>query len=357
MSCVRYANTCSLCGESNVQSGDASVNGRIFDRHSRGGELMRDGFSRFSVAAFLVIMTVATGQAVGQDEEAVTPRSLTVDDYFRILTVDEPQISPDGEWVAYTVTTSDIEKDESTSRIWMVPSAGGDPVPMTAEARYASHAAVEPRRPVPGVPRRAAERRQGPGVDAVPRGRRRGAAHRHRPGRARLRVVARRHAHGARPAGPDAGRAGSEAGGGEKEEPAAVGHHPPPVQATTTSAISTAGGPTSTFSTWTSKTMTQITSGDYDDTEPAWSPDGERIAFTSNRSERPRQQLQHRHLGGGCGQHRQGSDTVADHYEPRTRRLTGLVAGRRMDRPYFRHRHRRQRLRDQPPGGGPCEGR
>jgi dipeptidyl aminopeptidase/acylaminoacyl peptidase len=45
-----------------------------------------------------------------------------VDDYFRLADVGTPRISPDGRWIAYTVTTQDLKADESSTRIWMVPT-------------------------------------------------------------------------------------------------------------------------------------------------------------------------------------------------------------------------------------------
>ena len=93
---------------------------------------MNERFSRLLVVGGIFTVALVAGHAIGEEEKAggglAAPRPLTVDDYFRILGVDEPQISPDGGWVAYTVTTSDLEKDEETSRIWMVPTAGGEPV-------------------------------------------------------------------------------------------------------------------------------------------------------------------------------------------------------------------------------------
>ncbi len=58
-------------------------------------------------------------------------RNLTVDDYFRVQRISDPQISPDGEWIAYTIGTSYLEEEKSETRIWIVPIAGGDPIPMT----------------------------------------------------------------------------------------------------------------------------------------------------------------------------------------------------------------------------------
>lgn len=52
---------------------------------------------------------------------AQTPakRAVRVGDLYRLKSVDDPAISPDGQWVAYTVATADSAKDKSNTDIWM----------------------------------------------------------------------------------------------------------------------------------------------------------------------------------------------------------------------------------------------
>lgn len=65
-------------------------------------------------------------------------RTLTVDDMFAVQRVGAPRVSPDGAWVAYTVSTTSLEDERSTTRVWMVPATGGEAVPLTAERQSAS---------------------------------------------------------------------------------------------------------------------------------------------------------------------------------------------------------------------------
>jgi len=41
------------------------------------------------------------------------PRPITIDDYFQIQTVHDPQLSPDAQWVAYVVDKSSLKTDKS----------------------------------------------------------------------------------------------------------------------------------------------------------------------------------------------------------------------------------------------------
>ncbi len=96
----------------------------------------RSGLPRIlSLALLLCLPSLGAGQEESSDREG---RALRIDDLLEIKRVGSPKVSPDGDWVAYTVSTSSLEPGESGTRIWMVPSAGGEPVPMTAEGYSAS---------------------------------------------------------------------------------------------------------------------------------------------------------------------------------------------------------------------------
>lgn len=51
-------------------------------------------------------------------------RPMTLEDIFKIKNVSNPQVSPDGAWVAYVVSTVDVKADRSSSDIWMVSYDG-----------------------------------------------------------------------------------------------------------------------------------------------------------------------------------------------------------------------------------------
>lgn len=78
----------------------------------------------FLLASALAVLVPAAGHAAEQ-------RPLKVDDYFALKDVRDPRLSPDGKWVAWTVTSMDLKKDTSDSDIWMAPVAGGEAVRLT----------------------------------------------------------------------------------------------------------------------------------------------------------------------------------------------------------------------------------
>src|SRR5437868_9876265 len=53
-------------------------------------------------------------------------RSITIEDLYQFKFLSRPRISPDGQRVAFVVTTIDEHKHEYRSSIWMVPTEGGE---------------------------------------------------------------------------------------------------------------------------------------------------------------------------------------------------------------------------------------
>ena len=86
----------------------------------------------------IAIVTLVFGQAVRAAEPGTETGHLTIEHYFELASVSDPQISPDGDWIAYAVSRQDLEEDTWKSRVWMVPATGGEPVAMTTEEEYSA---------------------------------------------------------------------------------------------------------------------------------------------------------------------------------------------------------------------------
>jgi dipeptidyl aminopeptidase/acylaminoacyl peptidase len=82
-----------------------------------------------SVLTVLVLSLIAAGHPSAQSR-----RPLNVDDLFNLKEVRDPQRSPDGKWVAYTVARAIKDTDKNDTDIWMVSWDGQQQVQVTSSA-------------------------------------------------------------------------------------------------------------------------------------------------------------------------------------------------------------------------------
>jgi dipeptidyl aminopeptidase/acylaminoacyl peptidase len=228
-----------------------------------------------------------------------SPRSITIDDYFQIQAVHDPQLSPDSRWVAYAVDTATLKTDKNETRLWMVPAAGGEAIPLTSEGVSSSHPRWSPdgkflvflsernggKKQIWLLNRQGGEAQQltdtMQDVDDFawsPDGRRLVLALKD-PTPEELEAAKEKSTAAAHPS--SSSDSNSEEKKSKSKKPWVIDRLQFKVdevgyldrRRTHLYIFDVA-----------KKSLTQVTSGDYDDSEPAWSPDGKLLAFTSNRT-------------------------------------------------------------------------
>ncbi|MGB2666962.1 MAG: S9 family peptidase [Candidatus Acidiferrum sp.] len=63
---------------------------------------------------------------------------MTFDDMIKLHRISGAAISQDGKWVAYSVSTPDLEANRSVTNIWIVSASGGDPIQVSQGGRDSS---------------------------------------------------------------------------------------------------------------------------------------------------------------------------------------------------------------------------
>ena len=80
-----------------------------------------------SLAPALAALSVLLSPAVALRAQGAAParRAITWDDVAGLRAVADPQLSPDGSRVLYTVRVTDVEANRRVATTWMLPLAGG----------------------------------------------------------------------------------------------------------------------------------------------------------------------------------------------------------------------------------------
>ena len=97
---------------------------------------MRKSFACAAVCAAALSFVFAQNEAKKRD--------ITLDDLGRLERVSSPAVSPDGEWVLYSVSKTDFKEDRNDSHLWMVKWDGSERLQLTFGKEGAGAAKFSP---------------------------------------------------------------------------------------------------------------------------------------------------------------------------------------------------------------------
>ena len=77
------------------------------------------------------VAVAALAASLCVNAQAPAKHPITFDEMIQLHRVSTPQISPDGKWVAFGVSTPDMQTNRNASNLWLIGTAGDDAVQLT----------------------------------------------------------------------------------------------------------------------------------------------------------------------------------------------------------------------------------
>ena len=81
------------------------------------------------------LLLLMLGMALSADAQVPAKHPLAFDDLIKLHRIAAPEVSPDGKWVAYGISTPDMEANRGVSNIWLVSTSGGDAIQLTQSGK------------------------------------------------------------------------------------------------------------------------------------------------------------------------------------------------------------------------------
>jgi dipeptidyl aminopeptidase/acylaminoacyl peptidase len=81
------------------------------------------------------LLLLMLGMALSADAQAPAKHPLAFDDLIKLHRISAPEVSPDGKWVAYGISTPDMETNRGVGNIWLVGTSGGDAILLTQSGK------------------------------------------------------------------------------------------------------------------------------------------------------------------------------------------------------------------------------
>jgi dipeptidyl aminopeptidase/acylaminoacyl peptidase len=79
-----------------------------------------------TIMRLALMLVLISGGSVAQAK-----RPITFEDLVKIQRISEPQLSPDGKWIAYVQGAVNLEANKTLRHIWLMPAEGGEPRQLT----------------------------------------------------------------------------------------------------------------------------------------------------------------------------------------------------------------------------------